>query len=165
MKSRFAENVANDGSDEHTGSNEDIAVNDNLNQHYTADVGVAHDPDLFQLNQQASSLDRSSLSETPVKRTAYVSVQKPIISEKDMRIKTQDSNSIRRGSSFMVQDEDIRAGVDNTSPVNRSPEFLQNNNFDISAHMDEAPVSKARTVTNLLSVTNKHLNALSKMSS
>ena len=65
----------------------------------------------------------------------------------------------------MVQDEDIRAGVDNTSPVNRSPEFLQNNNFDISAHMDEAPVSKARTVTNLLSVTNKHLNALSKMSS
>ena len=49
-----------------------------------------------------------------------------------------------------MKNKDLKVGIENSSPVNRSPDFIQN--IDFSDHLDEAPISKARTLNNLLSV-------------
>ena len=73
----------NDGSDEHSVSENDC----NINQQYMLNVNVAADPDPFQLNNRsAESFDNSMHSEAPSKRQAYVTVRKPVMSEKNLRV-------------------------------------------------------------------------------
>ena len=74
------------------------------------------------------------------------------MARKNQRMMSEESNSMHAGFS---EDEIKTIEWQKRQSCENTPEKMRDN-MDISAAMEEAPVAKARTVTNLLSVGNNN---------